>query len=134
LALAVIPLWAFGTSITQLAIGAFLMQAGVQGAWGIIPAHLNELSPDSVRGLVPGFAYQLGILFAARTNSIEYSLRDKFGYAWALAAFEITNIIILITVVALGSENKGRSFVEEHDALQPKYSSHSHPLSGDGLL
>jgi MFS transporter, SHS family, lactate transporter len=118
LALAVIPLWAFGTSTTQLVIGAFLMQAGVQGAWGIIPAHLNELSPDSVRGLVPGFAYQLGILFAARTNSIEYSLRDKLGYAWALAAFEITNIIILITVVALGSENKGRSFVKEPHPLQ----------------
>ena len=46
------------------------MQVGVQGAWGIIPAHLNELSPDSVRGLMPGFAYQLGILFAAPTNSI----------------------------------------------------------------
>jgi len=85
----------------------------VQGAWGIIPAHLNELSPDAVRGLVPGLAYQLGILFAARTNSIEYSLRDKLGYAWALAAFEITTILLLITVVALGSENKGRSFVRE---------------------
>ena len=113
LALAVIPLWAFGTSLVALALGAFLMQAGVQGAWGIIPAHLNELSPDAVRGLVPGLAYQLGILFAARTNSIEYSLRDKLGYAWALAAFEITTILLLITVVALGSENKGRSFVRE---------------------
>jgi MFS transporter, SHS family, lactate transporter len=115
LSLAVIPLWAFGTSVWQLALGAFLMQAGVQGAWGIIPAHLNELSPDALRGLIPGFAYQLGILFAARTNSIEYSLRDKLGYASALAAFEITNIILLITVVALGSERKGRSFVTEND-------------------
>ena len=113
LSLAVIPLWAFGGSLAALALGAFLMQAGVQGAWGIIPAHLNELSPDSVRGLIPGFAYQLGILFAARTNSIEYSLSDKLGYAWALAAFEISNIILLITVVALGSENKGKSFLRE---------------------
>ena len=115
LALGVIPLWAFGTSLFQLALGAFFMQAGVQGAWGIIPAHLNELSPDAVRGLVPGLAYQLGILLAARTNSIEYSLRDKFGYGWALAGFEIANIFLLITVVALGSENKGRSFVREHN-------------------
>jgi SHS family lactate transporter-like MFS transporter len=88
------------------------MQAGVQGAWGVIPAHLNELSPDAVRGLMPGFAYQLGILFAAGTNTIEYALRDKLGYGWALAAFEITNIALLISVVALGSERKGRSFME----------------------
>ena len=83
----------------------------MQGAWGIIPAHLNELSPDAVRGLMPGFAYQLGILIAAPTNKIEYALRDRFGYAWALAAFEIVNIILLATVVALGSEHKGKSFV-----------------------
>jgi SHS family lactate transporter-like MFS transporter len=87
------------------------MQMGVQGAWGIIPAHLNELSPDAVRGLMPGLAYQLGILFAAPTNTIEYALRDRYGYAWALAAFEIVNIILLATVVALGSERKGKSFV-----------------------
>jgi SHS family lactate transporter-like MFS transporter len=113
LSLCVIPAWAFSRSLALLALGAFLMQAGVQGAWGIIPAHLNELSPDTVRGLVPGFAYQLGILFAAPTNTFEYALRDKLGYAWALAAFEITNIVLLTTVVALGSEKKGKSFVQE---------------------
>jgi MFS transporter, SHS family, lactate transporter len=111
LSLAVIPWWAFGGTLVTLAAGAFLMQVGVQGAWGIIPAHLNELSPDTVRGLMPGFAYQLGILFAAPTNNIEYALRDRFGYAWALAAFEIANILLLATVVALGSEQKGKSFV-----------------------
>jgi SHS family lactate transporter-like MFS transporter len=95
-------------------LGAFMMQAGVQGAWGIIPAHLNELVPDAVRGLMPGFAYQLGVLFASPVNRIEYVLKGKLGYAWALAAFEITNIVLLITVVALGKENKGRSFVREH--------------------
>ena len=111
LSLAVIPFWAFGESLLVLAAGAFLMQVGVQGAWGIIPAHLNELSPDSVRGLMPGLAYQLGILFAAGTNTIEYALRDKLGYGWALAAFEAANIALLITVVALGQERKGKSFV-----------------------
>jgi SHS family lactate transporter-like MFS transporter len=111
LSLVVIPAWAFSGSLAALALGAFLMQVGVQGAWGIIPAHLNELSPDAVRGLMPGFAYQLGILFAAPTNTIEYALRDKLGYAWALAAFEIANIALLITVVALGSEKKGKSFM-----------------------
>jgi SHS family lactate transporter-like MFS transporter len=109
--LAVIPAWAFGGSLAVLAIGAFVMQVGVQGAWGIIPAHLNELSPDAARGLMPGLAYQLGILFAAGTNTIEYALRDRLGYAWALAAFEITNIALLMTVVGLGSERKGKSFL-----------------------
>ena len=118
LSLAVIPLWAFGASLTTLAAGAFLMQVGVQGAWGIIPAHLNELSPDAVRGLMPGFAYQLGILFAAPTNNIEYALRDRFGYAWALAGFEIVNIVVLGTVVALGREEKGKSFVADAHAAE----------------
>jgi SHS family lactate transporter-like MFS transporter len=117
LSLAVIPAWAFGGSLAVLAVGAFVMQVGVQGAWGIIPAHLNELSPDAARGLMPGFAYQLGILFAAPTNSIEYALRDKLGYSWALAAFEIINIALLITIVALGSERKGKSFVREEVPL-----------------
>jgi SHS family lactate transporter-like MFS transporter len=111
LSLAVVPWWAFGRSLVTLAAGAFLMQMGVQGAWGIIPAHLSELSPDAVRGLMPGFAYQLGILLAAPTNSIEYALRDRLGYAWALAAFETANILLLAVVIALGSENKGKSFV-----------------------
>jgi SHS family lactate transporter-like MFS transporter len=110
--LAVIPAWAFGRSLWTLVAGAFLLQFGVQGAWGIIPAHLNELSPDAVRGLMPGFAYQLGILFAAATNNIEYALRDWLGYAWALAAFEMANIALLATVVVLGSEHKGKQFVQ----------------------
>lgn len=112
LSLCVIPLWAFGGSLGMLAAGAFLMQVGVQGAWGIIPAHLNELSPDSARGLVPGLAYQLGILVAAPTNTIEYALRDRLGYAWALASFEIATILILALAVSLGSERRGKSFVE----------------------
>ena len=111
LSLAAIPAWAFAGPIVVIAIAAFVMQAGVQGAWGIIPAHLNELSPDQTRGLLPGLAYQLGILIAAPTNSIEYALRDKFGYSWALAGFELVNIILLVTVIALGRENKGRGFL-----------------------
>ena len=111
LSLAVIPAWAFGRSLGVLAIGAFLMQVGVQGAWGVIPAHLNELSPPAVRGLMPGFAYQLGILFAAPTNSIEFALQNKIGYAWALASFELLNIAFLAVTLWLGSERKGRNFL-----------------------
>jgi len=116
LSLFVIPAWAFGQSLPMLAIGAFLMQFGVQGAWGIVPAHLNELSPDAVRGLMPGFAYQLGILFAAPTNSIEFALRKKFGYPWALTLFETVNITALAITLWLGSENKGKSFLLEETA------------------
>jgi len=108
--LCMIPAWAFGRSWAILAIGAFLLQVGVQGAWGIIPAHLNELSPDSVRGVMPGVAYQLGILLAAGTNTLEYALRDRLGYGWALSTFEAANILLLILVVALGSEKKGKIF------------------------
>lgn len=86
------------------------MQVGVQGAWGIVPAHLNELSPDNVRGLMPGLAYQLGILLAAPTNNIEYALRDKWGYQWALAGFEIATIFGLGLIVLTGAEKKGKSF------------------------
>ena len=111
LAMLSIPAWAFGRSLGVLVVGACFMQLGVQGAWGIIPAHLNELAPDAARGLMPGFAYQMGILIAAPTNTIEYTLRDRFGYAWALAAFEIVTIVLLAVVLALGGEKKGKSFV-----------------------
>lgn len=113
LSIAVIPWWAFGGSVGALVAGSFLMQAGVQGAWGIVPAQLNELSPDAVRGLVPGFVYQLGVLLAAKTNVIEFALRDKWGYEWALAGFEIAVIMALAVVVMLGREHKGRSFRKE---------------------
>jgi SHS family lactate transporter-like MFS transporter len=111
--LMIIPAWAFGGSLAVLVAGAFIMQIGVQGAWGIVPAHLNELVPDSVRGLMPGFAYQLGILFAAPTNNIEYALRNRYGYSWALAGFEIVTIMLLGIVVMLGREHKGKSFVQK---------------------
>ena len=86
----------------------------MQGAWGIIPVHLNEISPDAVARTVPGLAYQFGILFAAPTNTIEYALRDRFGYPWALAAFEIVTILSLAIVVWLGSEQKGKQFTKSN--------------------
>jgi MFS transporter, SHS family, lactate transporter len=116
LTLIVIPPWAFGGALTVLAVGAFLMQMGVQGAWGIIPVHLNELSPDAVRGLLPGFTYQIGILFAAGTPSIEFALRDRLGYPWALTAFELFVIAGLALMLVFGSENHGRSFVQAKHA------------------
>jgi MFS transporter, SHS family, lactate transporter len=113
LSLVMIPLWAFGWSIPVLVIGACLMQMGVQGAWGVIPVHLNELSADAARGLMPGLAYQLGILLASPTNSIEYALRDRVGYQWAIAGFEIFTILTAALLLWLGIEAHGRSFMRE---------------------
>jgi MFS transporter, SHS family, lactate transporter len=117
LSLVVIPLWAFGGSLAVLVIASFFMQAGVQGAWGVIPVHLNELSADATRGLMPGLTYQLGILLASPTNSIQYALRDRVGYQWAIAGFEVVTILTLSILLLLGSERHGRSFVR--DPLKP---------------
>ncbi|HET7258848.1 MAG TPA: MFS transporter [Candidatus Acidoferrum sp.] len=117
LSLAVIPFWAFGGSLAVLVTGSFLMQAGVQGAWGVIPVHLNELSADATRGLMPGLTYQLGILLASPTNSMQYALRDRVGYQWAIAGFEIVTIVTLSILLLLGTERHSRSFVR--DPLKP---------------
>jgi SHS family lactate transporter-like MFS transporter len=112
LSLLMVPLWAFSHSLVLLVLGAFVMQMGVQGAWGVIPVHLNELSADAARGLMPGLAYHLGILFASPTNSIQYALRDRFGYQWALAGFEVVTIVALAILLSLGTEAHGREFVK----------------------
>jgi SHS family lactate transporter-like MFS transporter len=113
LSLLSIPLWAFGSSLMALVCGSCIMQAGVQGAFGVVPAHLNELSPDAVRGLFPGLVYQLGVLIGSPAVAIEYALRDKFGYQWALTTFEAIVILSLVLIFALGPEKHGKDFVRE---------------------
>jgi len=112
-ALLSIPAWAFGTTLTVLVIGSYLMQTGVQGAFGVIPAHLNELSPDAVRSLFPGFVYQLGVLVASPATAIEFNLRDHFGYPWALTMFEGSVIVLMIIIFWLGPEARDRNFFRE---------------------
>ena len=102
--------WAHGASVGLLIVGSCLMQAGVQGAFGVIPAHLSELSPDAIRSLFPGFVYQLGVLVASPAVSIEYALRDRLGYSWALTLFEGTVILSLLVIFRFGPERQGRSF------------------------
>jgi SHS family lactate transporter-like MFS transporter len=92
------------------------MQTGVQGAWGVIPAHLNELSPDAIRSLFPGFVYQLGVLIGSPAVPFEYVLRDRLGYPWALTAFESCVIVLLLFVFAFGPEKRGRSFQLRQDS------------------
>jgi SHS family lactate transporter-like MFS transporter len=115
LALLSIPAWAFGTSLAILVFSSYLMQSGVQGAFGVIPAHLNELSPDAVRSLFPGFVYQLGVLLASPATAVEFNLRDRFGYPWALTLFEATVIVLMIAVFWLGPEARNRSFIRSKE-------------------
>jgi MFS transporter, SHS family, lactate transporter len=112
-----IPLWVFSPGLWLLVVGGFAMQFMVQGAWGIVPVHLNELSPGEVRGTFPGFAYQLGNLLAANTAYVEAKLanhlRDASGhpdYAKALAVFAFVIFLALILLAAIGREERGKEF------------------------
>jgi SHS family lactate transporter-like MFS transporter len=106
LALPMIPLWAYAQSAALLAAGAFLMQFMVQGAWGIVPAHLNELSPPTVRAILPGFAYQLGNLAMSRMAPVQAGLAEAHGnnYAYILSWTMVVVALALIVVTALGHE------------------------------
>ena len=115
--LLLIPLWVFSPGITLLVIGGFAMQFMVQGAWGIVPVHLNELSPPELRGTFPGFAYQLGNLLAANTAVVEARLADHFrdasghsNYAKGLALFAAVIFVALIIIAAIGREERGKEF------------------------
>jgi MFS transporter, SHS family, lactate transporter len=112
LSLFVLPLWAFSTSAVWLAAGAFLMQVTVQGAWGVIPVHLNELSPDDARGTFPGFVYQLGNLIASVNATLQAGIAVHYGgdYALALAAVAGTVAVVIVVLAALGTEAKGIAF------------------------
>jgi SHS family lactate transporter-like MFS transporter len=113
LALLVIPLWVFAPSMALLAIGAFLMQFMVQGAWGVIPAHINELSPGPLRGFLPGFAYQCGVLIAASAPYIEARMTHHFSYAQSMGAFAASAFVIATIVIASGPEAHRISFAAE---------------------
>jgi SHS family lactate transporter-like MFS transporter len=110
LAILCVPLWAYAPSVALLAVGAFLIQFMVQGAWGIIPAHLSELSPDSVRGFLPGFAYQCGVLLAGSVAYVEAALAEHTSYANAMALTASVVFTLAAVVVAVGREKKGIQF------------------------
>ena len=106
-AIVVAPLWAYAPSIALLVTGAFLIQFFVQGAWGVIPAHLSELSPSKIRGLLPGFSYQCGVLLAGSVTTIEAALAERMSYATAMAATGISVFLFTAVVAGLGKERKG---------------------------
>ncbi|MGA9509697.1 MAG: MFS transporter [Candidatus Sulfotelmatobacter sp.] len=108
LALPVIPLWAYSHTVPMLALGGFLMQFMVQGAWGVIPAHLNELSPPEVRGTFPGFAYQLGNLLSSRNVVIQAKLAENRyrGMYPPVLAWTVVTVAMLVAVVTWSSRER----------------------------
>ena len=110
LSIPIIPLWAFSKTVPLLALGGFLMQFMVQGAWGVIPAHLNELSPAAVRGTLPGFAYQLGNFIASRNAVIQARATERhFGGNFApVLAWTVLIVASLVAIVTMsGHERRG---------------------------
>jgi MFS transporter, SHS family, lactate transporter len=103
-----IPAWAFGATLLALVLGSSFMQMGVQGAYGLIPAHLNELSPPNIRSLLPGFVYQLGVLISSPFIPVLNLLQRHLGYSWALTAFELCTIGVLMLLFGFGPEHRGR--------------------------
>ena len=115
LALPIIPLWAYSTTPLMLGIGGFLMQVAVQGAWGIVPVHLNELSPGAVRAMFPGFAYQLGNLLMSRNVVFQAGIAEGRGddYAVALALFGGVTAVVIAVWTAFGPERRNADFVAD---------------------
>jgi SHS family lactate transporter-like MFS transporter len=109
-ALIVSPLFAFAPTLALIAVGAFIMQFFVQGAWGVIPAHLTELSPDEIRGFYPGVTYQLGNLLAALNLPLQTSLAESHSPRFALFAVIVPVLVAVIALTALGKERHGARF------------------------
>jgi len=106
-ALTVIPIWAFAPSLAVLVVGAFLMQFFVQGAWGIIPAHITELSPDAVRGFLPGFAYQCGMMIGGTIGYLQALAALHVSYAWAMAITAALAFSLAALAAVFGPERHG---------------------------
>jgi SHS family lactate transporter-like MFS transporter len=113
LALPVIPLYAYGHSAISLGVGAVLMQFMVQGAWGVVPAYLTELSPAPVRATAPGLAYQLGALVTSWNGKGQALAAERWGSYRAVLALTVLIVALSLAVLAsLGREAKGRDLSE----------------------
>jgi MFS transporter, SHS family, lactate transporter len=110
LAVLVIPLWSSGSTATALATGAFLIQFMVQGAWGVIPAHITEVSPNAVRGFLPGFAYQCGVLLAGNAAHLEAQLSKGGTYSNAMAMTAFAAFCLGAVVIVFGPERRAAVF------------------------
>jgi SHS family lactate transporter-like MFS transporter len=120
LALPIVPIFVLSTQAGWLCLGSFLMQFLVQGAWGVIPAHLTELSPDEIRGFYPGVTYQLGNCLAAFNLPIQQALAADHGYPFALAATIVPVLIAVAVLAALGTERRDVVFGTAAAAGDPR--------------
>jgi SHS family lactate transporter-like MFS transporter len=119
LGLPIVPLFALSTTAAMLCLGSFLMQVMVQGAWGVIPAHLTEMSPDAIRGFYPGVTYQLGNCLAAFNLPIQESLAAHHGYPFALVVTIIPVLVVVAALTLFGKEAKGISFGSDQTISAP---------------
>lgn len=110
IALPIVPLFALSRTAGWLALGSFLIQVCVQGAWGVIPAHLTEMSPDTIRGFYPGVTYQLGNCLAAFNLPIQQSLASSHGYSFSLVVTAVPVFVVVAFLTIIGKEAKGISF------------------------
>ena len=117
LGILLIPVWIFSPTIPLLIAGGFCMQFMVQGAWGVVPVHLNELSPPVWRGTFPGVVYQLGNFFSANAALLQAKLAEHFvrpsgqpDYAFTMACVTLTVFLVLILLAAIGPEERGKEF------------------------
>lgn len=110
LGLPIVPLFAYSRTAAMLCLGSFLMQVFVPGAWGVIPAHLTEMSPDAIRGVYPGVTYQLGNLLAAFNLPIQERLAESHGYPFALAATIVPVLLVVAVLTAIGKDATGIRF------------------------
>ena len=117
LGLPILPLFAWSSTAAMLCLGSFLMQVCVQGAWGVIPAHLTEMSPDAIRGFYPGVTYQLGNVLAALNLPIQESLAASHGYRFALTVTVIPVLLVVAVVTLLGREAKGAEFGRQPERI-----------------
>jgi SHS family lactate transporter-like MFS transporter len=110
LSIAMIPLWAWAPNAALLAAGAFLINFMFQGAWGVIPAHLAELAPDTIRGFLVGFGHQCGVLLSGSIVIIQPLLAEHMPYPAAMAVTAGTVFAGAAIVTALGKEKRARVF------------------------
>ncbi|MEC3917507.1 MFS transporter [Nocardia sp. CDC160] len=110
LGLPIVPLFAYSKTAAMLCLGSFLIQVAVQGAWGVIPAHLTEMSPDAIRGFYPGVTYQLGNLLASLNLPIQERLAESHGYPFALAVTAVPVFLAVAILTAIGKEARGIRF------------------------
>ncbi|ANB72119.1 sugar transporter [Paraburkholderia phytofirmans OLGA172] len=131
LALPVLPLWAFASGSVALAIGAFLMQISVQGAWGVIPAYLNEMSPPDVRATFPGLVYQLGNLLASANATIQADIAHRHGddYGMGMAIVAGTVSLVISALILLGRERRGTQLGSDTAEL-----AEWRPVASDGTV